>query len=533
MARIVFSKGQRRLLEYKLPNGRTLVGRSDACDLVVPGETISRVHCMITAKDGKWFLQDRSRHGTSLNGQLLTGEAPLLDGDVIDLGGFTLRLSTQEVSNSQPTASHQLAAPPAELLVSSDGSLMVERLLVVIDSGPDKGGQFVLESSRSSLGSGDNDIALHDPHLVRDHLTIAVTRGRAILIPGDGATFLDGERVVAPIPVYLGEPVWAGNTVFHLEQDLSADEDCADRFGDMVGVSELSRRTFGILRRIAAHNAPVLLLGESGTGKELAARGLHTEGRRSSGPFVAVNCGAIADTLFESELFGHEKGAFTGADRRRDGAFQQADGGTLFLDEIGELPEPAQAKLLRALESGEVRRIGATGVQYPDVRVVAATNRSLVDEIERGRFRADLYFRLAVLAVRLPPLRERPEDLPALIRALCQQLGPDVMATEDAIDALRSHPFPGNVRELRNVLTRAYVMGGPVITSRSVSFNPWSFDIPLSAAPSGNPLLEHAERALLVDALRRHEGNQSAAARELGIARSTLHYKMRRFNVEG
>jgi two-component system response regulator PilR (NtrC family) len=303
------------------------------------------------------------------------------------------------------------------------------------------------------------------------------------------------------------------------------------RFGKMVASSERMGSVFASLQRMARHKAPVLLVGESGTGKELAARGLHQEGPRRSGPFVAVNCGAISPNLVESELFGHEKGAFTGAEARRMGAFQKAHKGTLFLDEIGEMPLDAQAKLLRCLESGEVRPVGSDSCTTPDVRVVAATNRPLHEDMERGAFRADLFFRLAVLVIRLPALRECPEDLPCVAESICTQLGDDVQIQPDAMVCLQAHPFPGNYRELRNVLTRAVVMGGPVITPSSLVLTPFAPETETETGPTGRARVRTVERGMLTDSLRRNKGNRSAVARELGMPRSTLHYKLHRHGL--
>ncbi|MCB9760571.1 MAG: sigma 54-interacting transcriptional regulator [Alphaproteobacteria bacterium] len=537
MPRLVFMRGQTRLLEYKVHPGRTMIGRADNCDLVVPGETVSRTHCVITGREGAWTLRDRSRHGTQLNGRPIQDDAPLKDGDVIGVGGYALRFSEAADAASRPTLSTRAAGHvPAEQLVASDDQLTVKRLVLVVDEGPAAGERHLLTRSQQEIGGPGSRVALGDPELAHNHLTIQVNRGRAILIPGRGPVVVDGERVTAALPVFVDEPVVAGQTVFHLAHELAVERPEADSFGTMVGASAAFRGIFGVLRRVSLFDAAaVLLQGESGTGKELAARGLHDEGPRASGPFVAVNCGAIAETLFESELFGHERGAFTGAERRTDGAFQAADGGTLFLDEIGELPESAQAKLLRALESGEVRRVGGTRVSYPDVRVVAATNRDLEEEVKAGRFRADLYFRLAVIVVKLPPLRERPEDLPIIAMAIASRLGQDVSIMPDALEALRRHSFPGNARELRNVLTRALVMGGPRISASAISFTPWSFEhLPTAADPAsgGGVTLETTQRMLIQDAMRRHSGNRSAVARELGVARSTLASRIRSYGLE-
>jgi two-component system response regulator AtoC len=290
------------------------------------------------------------------------------------------------------------------------------------------------------------------------------------------------------------------------------------------------RRLFGVLARMAGHDDPVLLTGESGTGKEVAARGIHDSGPRHDQPFVALNCGAIADSLFESELFGYEKGAFTGAAARQEGAFQQANGGTLFLDEIGELRLEVQSKLLRALESGEIRRIGATAPEYPDVRVIAATNRNLPEMVKAGTFRGDLYFRLAVLTVRLPPLRDHREDIRIIAKATLERAHPGARLTPEAITALEGYEWPGNVRELRNVLTRAFVMGGPVLQPANLEFHPWAFEGD-SPVPTGTDSGRDPQREQILAALTRHKGNRTRAAQDLAMPRSSLLYKMRKFGI--
>lgn len=536
MPRLILRRGSKNLLEYRLPPRQALVGRADVNDLVVPGDDVSRTHCVLREQDGVWRVTDRSRHGLILNGEPHSGSTPLQEGDQLKVGDFTLVFTLKDGRQDAPTGSLRRAGPPPEQLVASDSDLSVERLLLEVIEGPDLGRSFTLARARQTLGAAGSDLELSDPSLVPGHVRVLVYRGRAILEPGPGATYLDGERVHSAIPVYHGEAVRVGSTTFTLRPLVLVDDQRATRFGEMVGVSAEMQRVFGVLRRMCAHSAPVLLLGESGTGKELAARGLHSEGPRARGPFVALNCASVGEALFESELFGHERGAFTGAHTRRDGAFQQADQGTLFLDELGELPEPLQAKLLRALESGEVRRLGSNAVTYPDVRVVAATNQDLELAVQQGRFRADLYFRLAVLAVRLPPLRERPEDLPVVAQAIARKLGREVQIQDETLARLAQHPFPGNYRELRNVLTRAYVLGGPVIRPEHISYTPWGND-PSRPAPretrKSEDLFEVAERNLIRDAMKRHGNNLSAIARELGVARTTLLYKIRRYGIEG
>ncbi len=528
MAHLLFFRGEEKLIEYRLPAGRTSIGRADTCDVAVPGETISRTHCFVDLRDGIYRVIDRSRHGITVDGQPQK-RALLGDGSEVGMGPYRVVLR-MEGAIAGPTA-EAIADRGHEVVVGAEtGSVVVERAVLLVEAGPDQGTRRTLRRSRMTVGRKLSDIRLKDLSVVEEHCTIRVARGRVMVEPGKGAVFLDGERIREITPLYADETLRIGTTILRVERNLDDEEALAQRFGDMVGDGRTMQQLFGILRRVAGHHFPVLIAGESGTGKELAAKGIHEHSTRSSGPMVTVNCGAIASTLFESELFGHEKGAFTGADSRKDGAFHAADGGTLFLDEVGELPEPAQAKLLRVLESGEVRRVGSTEIDYPDVRVVAATNRDLVAEVCEGRFREDLFFRLNVLSVHVPPLRARPEDIEVLSKVLCRSLHPEVHITSEAQEVLSAHSWPGNVRELRNVLTRAYVLGGPRIDTGSLSFH--EIGSPGSTLmPVGKGTLKDAQRSYIAAVLKKHGGNRSAAAREMGIARSTLHYKMKVLEV--
>ena len=307
----------------------------------------------------------------------------------------------------------------------------------------------------------------------------------------------------------------------------------ADVAAEIVGASPPMLELFHRIGRVAASPAPVLITGESGTGKELVARAVHQASGR--GPFVTVNCGAIPDSLIESELFGHARGAFTGATREKAGLFEAASGGTLFLDEIGELPPPLQPKLLRAIETGEVRRVGEVKPRKIDSRIVAATHRELEAEVEDGRFREDLYWRLRVLHLDVPPLRSRPEDVPLLVQAFLDSAAGrmggrriDVDAT--AMAALGEHQWPGNVRQLYNVLESALTFAsGPRITVEDLPGDirraSGSREIVRSAADRGLTLGE-LERDYIFEMLRRAGGNKSKAAEMLGMPRRTLYRRL-------
>jgi transcriptional regulator with GAF, ATPase, and Fis domain len=406
------------------------------------------------------------------------------------------------------------------------GTLATVATAVRFTHGPLDGTTRILNQSRTWLGGGDSDIVLEG--LPRQAVALRVSRGRAMLQPTTGTVvLLAGAPVTTLVPILEHEEIRVGPHGFVIETEIRESVEERDSFGAMVGRTANMRALFGVLARIAVHDHPMLLTGESGTGKELAAKAVHDEGSRSGGPFVAVNCAAMPDTLVESELFGHEKGAFTGATDTKDGAFQRADGGTLFLDEIGELKLDAQAKLLRALESGEVRRVGAAAPTFPDVRIVAATNRDLDRMVSDGTFRGDLLFRLSVLTVHLPPLRERSLDVPVLARAIVERDLPGAVLTEAATLRLATHSWPGNVRELRNVLTRAFVLGGPVIEPENLTFAKAAFNRAEYLAAE----LPGSDREAIQTALQRANGNKSQAARILGIPRSSLLYRMKRLGI--
>ncbi|MEZ0574729.1 sigma-54-dependent transcriptional regulator [Halodesulfovibrio aestuarii] len=311
----------------------------------------------------------------------------------------------------------------------------------------------------------------------------------------------------------------------------------------MVGNSDVIKELRKIIATIAPSDASVLITGESGTGKELVANAIHSASNRADQKFVAINCAALSENLLESELFGHERGAFTGADRRREGRFVQADGGTLFLDEVGEIPVALQPKLLRALQQGEVQRVGSDTVEKVDVRVITATNRDLPEEVEHGNFREDLYYRLNVIALRVPALRERPSDIPLLAEYFLKKYSNKNRKNikglaPQAMDTLIRYAWPGNVRELENVIERAVIMTmGEYISTREL---PLSLSVKENEAPIQQAQvsvltgmsLDELERKAILATLEECEHNKSKTARRLGITRATLHNKLKRYGFE-
>jgi two-component system NtrC family response regulator len=321
-----------------------------------------------------------------------------------------------------------------------------------------------------------------------------------------------------------------------LEQEYRAMQHSArpDVFENMIGANPQMQAVFEMIRKVAPTSAPVLILGESGTGKEMVAQALHRRSSRSSGPFVAINCNTIPENLLESELFGHEKGAFTGADAQRKGHIESAAGGTLFLDEIGELPASVQVKLLRFLQEKCFQRVGGRQEIQSDARVLAATNRNLRESAADGKFREDLYFRLAVVVIKVPPLRERGDEIILMSKAFLRDYGTEHAKTgltfaPDALRALSLHSWPGNVRELQNRVQRAVIMAdGKRVTAMDLELTDT-----LSALPSQTlkEARESVEREMIQDALRRHRGKITSAAVELGVSRPTLYELMEKLGI--
>jgi DNA-binding NtrC family response regulator len=333
----------------------------------------------------------------------------------------------------------------------------------------------------------------------------------------------------------VGQGIQQREGVFEAESELAARVE----FCGMIGRSSIMQDLFDTIRRLAPHVRNALITGETGTGKELVASALHQRGPRRSRRFVSFNCSAIVETLFESEFFGHTRGAFTGATDAKVGLFELAEGGTLFLDEIGELPLPMQAKLLRVVEYGELQRVGSSGARKVDVQVVAATNRNLSEEVRAKRFREDLYYRLNVAEIRVPPLRERRDDIRLLVAAFVKQFAqrfqkPIAGVTGTAERLLHQAPWPGNVRQLRNTLERACMLSdGRMLGERDIvsALGPETRIPPESQAPVAATDWTEPTREAVEQALREVAGNRSAAARRLGLSRRALYRRLDSFGI--
>ncbi|MBW2733434.1 MAG: sigma 54-interacting transcriptional regulator [Deltaproteobacteria bacterium] len=433
-----------------------------------------------------------------------------------------------------------LDEPTVPFIPEGEGLLRYKVARLYVSQADGKSFEVTVDLPHVRIGSApNNDVSIFDSSVSRFHCELRYTDEGFLLrdLGSTNGTVVGGLRVKEAL---LQEEVviQLGRSSVRFEpqtEEKRVDASNDVKFGQLVGRSQSMREIFGILEKVAATDLTATIQGETGTGKDLVACALHDASPRRDGPYVVFDAGAVASNLIESELFGHEKGAFTGATDQRQGAFERADGGTLFLDEIGELALELQPKLLRALEQREVQRVGGSKRIPIDVRVVCATNRSLVDEVKAGRFRDDLYFRISVVVLALPPLRERREDIELLISALLKALDPKMKAAPEAVSVLQNYDWPGNVRELRNVIETAVAMcSETVLHPRDLIF---AHERDLSAQKSGNAMslagktLESIESAAIAQTLSHCGGNRSAAARALGIAPSTLYLKLKKYNI--
>jgi len=427
--------------------------------------------------------------------------------------------------------------------------LPVRAVKVVVKRGPDAGRTMVARGASLTVGTAPgNHLVLADPKVSRYHLELAPVGDRIRVADKDstngtqiGPVSVRGGAVTVP----PGTLVAIGDSTLRLDDgglvmlELHDDES----IGGLVGRSPGMRQLMAQITRLAGADISVVVLGESGTGKELVARALHDLGPRADGPFVTVDCGALAPTLVASELFGHERGAFTGADRAHAGAFERAHGGTLFLDELGELPEPIQVALLGAIERGRFRRVGGTHDIDVDVRIVSATNRDLRARVNAGTFRLDLYHRLAVVLLEIPPLRERSSDVIPLVEHFLAECGRPMSARqlfgpEDLVQ-LERHAWPGNVRELRNVVLRALATGEPprpdsvqqALAAATAQSDPVDALVDRPYRDARRALLDHFELRYLQALLERTGGNVRAAARAAEMDRSYLTELLRRHGL--
>jgi len=524
MPELAFFRHGEELLRVALGD-QTTIGRSADCDVSLPDPALSRIQASIECRAGGFTLIDRSGRGTRVAGADVF-EAVLVDGTELSFG--TWRALFREAGAGDPEATsaggltgirqvEAVHSPQARLRIRDRGR---ERIAPLPDQGLTVG---------SVQGNG---LVLDDPFVSARHLRIERHDGRWQLVDAGSTngTLLGGVRVWhAEIPP--GLPITVGDSQLVLELGTPREGRLPGSYEGMFSLDPGMRQVFDLIDRLAPSDLPASILGETGTGKELVARALHARSPRCDGPFIPVNCAAIPESLMESELFGHEKGAFSGAERQRKGAFEEADQGTLFLDEIGEMPLDLQSKLLRALESGEVKRVGSSRPIHVSVRIVSATHRDLAAQVRAGQFREDLFYRLCVIPVAVPPLRRRQGDVRALAQRFLDAAAPrglQLRWSEEALQRLESYDWPGNVRQLRNVVQRALLFRGEgtVLPASSVTFE----DLRPATDPGGDDTIlylpgltmEDIEREAIRLSLRRHRGKRSAVVKELQIAKSTV-----------
>ncbi len=420
------------------------------------------------------------------------------------------------------------------------GPAVAKRLYLVVMSDGEFDSHLLPEAGEVTIGRGTSvEIRIDRDSISRRHTV--VTTGARLTITDLGSangTWVRDQRIAPnePVAIAPGEAFEIGKTMVVVQRRAADD---ASRTGVQVDVGGSMTRLEHLVTRVASSSINIILNGETGAGKEVFAERIHAASKRADRPLVRLNCAAFSETLLESELFGHERGAFTGAVAAKPGLLESAEGGTVFLDEIGDLSLPLQAKLLRVLEERKVLRVGALKPRAIDVRFIAATHRSLPVEVEQGRFRQDLYFRLNGITLVIPPLRERLDEIEGLARGFAERFAtsegrPKSSLTSGAIARLKSMPWPGNVRELKNVVERAVLMApDDVVDVEHLIADPTTSAEPAasSSAPDLRSAKEEAERRTLAEALERANGNQTQAAKLLGIGRRTLIEKLERYGM--
>ncbi|MCP3097670.1 sigma 54-interacting transcriptional regulator [Myxococcus sp. K15C18031901] len=535
MPELVFFRRGEEVLRVGVDRARLVLGRGEHSDVAIPDPEVSRQQVALHWDGERCLLEDLSGKGTVVAGESVA-RGELADGADLALGqwravfrvrggseGSDVTTEVGHTTSIQPRDPQTVRWVPAQVRVKQGLNESVHRLT---------GEGFTAGKDPSC------ELVLQDRFASSKHLKVTRRDGlfQVVDLRSTNGTWIGPVRIFeaeVPLPTTLR----VGETELVLEAAPTGPRKEVASFHGIIGNDAAVKGLADLIERVAPSTAAVTILGESGTGKELVARALHTCSPRVNKSLIPVNCAAISKELIESELFGHEKGSFTGAANARKGAFEEADGGTLFLDEIGELPLDLQAKLLRALESGEIKRVGASRPINVDVRVVAATNVDLLAAAREGTFREDLYYRLCVIPLHLPPLRSRKGDVPALAEHFLKLYAPrgqTVRFSPAAVERLQGHAWPGNIRELRNVVHRALLFRkGPVIDAGDLSFDQEinkETGIAVPELPPGMTLeqmLEKLERQIVEAALRRYNNNRERVARELGVARSTLFKRLK------
>jgi DNA-binding NtrC family response regulator len=542
---------QRSSWVINLPEtGEVTFGRSRGATVVVDHDKVSRLHTRIRrTADGITVEDLGSRNGTRVNGDRIEGPRAVVAGDEITVGpatavvGATTRI-TRRTRIAEPESFEARVTAEVDRSARYQRRVAVAALRVVGDDAVIEALGRAIRPMDLLADYGGDLYALALPELSRDEATAMMRRliseARAL------GTDIRAGLAIAPDDAMSTDALLERSRAALRRARVAGDLVVAEApvptpKGDVIIIDPAMRRIYSMIERIADSNLTVLILGETGVGKELVAEAIHAGSSRRAGPLVKLNCASLPETLLESELFGYERGAFTGADRRKLGFFEAATGGSLFLDEIGEMAPALQAKMLRVLERKVLTRVGGTDEIAVDVRVVAATHRDVEAEVRAGRFREDLYFRIAGFTVAVPPLRDRRSEIVPIAEHFLQKLAaeldqPATRLGEDAALALTNHDWPGNVRELRNAVERALVVrAGGVIVADDLPDRVRDAGRrarPTSADNTMREQLAELERGSISAALELHGGNQTRAARHLGISRRALIYKMEKLGLK-
>jgi DNA-binding NtrC family response regulator len=539
MSELKVSKDGKISFKINLSKNLFKIGRSLTSDLTLDDLEVSREHAEIIYRNENYYLKDKSLAGTKVNNQFVD-EIILEDGAKIEIGRWQIEFNAYAKEDEAylddvktTITQYQKKSETKIVGINQDQNSFLTEKIILLVKAPDKNTRrFILNEKSLTIGSSSEaDIMVEDDYVSSLHARLTATNN-GIEIKDLGSTngVWINENKVGEISLTPPQIISLGQTKLSLfsEQENEEIEPLnVDQFCGLVGKSESMRKVYKQIKRVAPTLHTVLIQADTGCGKELVAKAIHDLSPNKSGPYYILNCGAISPNLIESELFGHEKGAFTGAINRHVGVFEKAYNGTVFLDEIGELPLDLQPKLLRVLENRTIRRVGSSEEIPVRARIIAATHRDLKSWVEKGKFRMDLYYRLCVLPIFISSLKERAEDIPLIATHLVNQMSPTPKKiSSNTIDKLMQYPWPGNVRELKNVLLRAMVYSDQdLLTPDDIEF------FADESESINNENLAGMEKEKIIEVLGKTKGNKSKAARQLGIARSTLFKKMKEYDI--
>ena len=539
----------KKAFQFTLNQPQVIVGRSAESDLILSGETVSRRHAIISQSGQNYNIEDFSSHGTLLNGEALQNKKALFEGDVVRICDWELKVlnvSEEKQTNEITKRAQQIEItkhlpnqPSAEILEFQNNATELRSTfpILIVQQPGGKSARVLMKKKVLILGSAaDCDLVLEDEFVSAHHARLSAT-DRGFLVEdldSTNGTWIDKARVLQ-ICITDSQKMQLGKTEILISLKYETPEKIkpieGNEYCGMIGTCESMRMLFAKIQKVAATDMTTLILGETGTGKELVAKAIHDLSPRRTQPYVIINCGAISPQLIESELFGHEKGAFTGAERQHKGVFEQAHQGTLFLDEVGELPLDLQAKVLRVLEYKTLRRVGGDVEIKVDVRVVAATHRNLPGLVSTRKFREDLFYRLYVLPLQIPSLRERANDVVALTQHFVATLASSpIRLTSAALQKLAAHTWPGNVRELKNTILRAMAFcDSTTLDDKNIEF--LKFDVEKPAPQKMVSENDAEERQQVLDALQQTNGDKEKAAEIMGVSRATFFRKTKKFGL--